>query len=428
MAYNANNAVMNYAAFLGSNNKAPMLIPEHYDQWADRIEDHLSGIDEDLLRSLKEGPFTANVQTRFAAKSGEPTTPPVETEATIAANKRKIENDKRSKEIWDKLKMRYEGTDVMKKSKVNNILADFSNFKQLENEKIDQTFKRSTDVVYELEKHGVSKTSHETNFRFMQCLRREWKQITMMVRSHEKINSYSLEELYNSLKSYEYDVLDEAGDPPNAGTLAFVSKTESDDVTEADDEGEEDEESDTKALYSNNNKNFQKRPRNKTNFNRNSNIGKQPTKSAEYSKPKSETTPRPEKKLLGDSGYDCNYCYGNNNLAKDCMLKKANEKKERVKDEAYYTKKLEEVRAKTQSLSLIAPNNGDGTYQIWSSGSDDDEIRKPTHGAMFAAHTGHGIWSDGESSDEEMESKITGVCLMAQGTNTSPKARLSIPE
>ncbi|KAI3523847.1 hypothetical protein L1887_02295 [Cichorium endivia] len=250
----------------------------------------------------------------------------------------------------------------------------------------------------------------------------------MMVRAHEKINSYSLEELYNLLKSYEYDVLDEVGDQPNADSLAFVSKTETDDTIEADDEGEDSEESDAKALYSNNNKFFQKRPPNKTNFNRYSNNGKQPTKPTDNSNPKSETTPPPEKKLLGDSGYDCNYCFGKNHLAKDCMLKKANEKKERIKDEAYYTKKLEEVRANTQSLSLIVPNNSDGTYQIWSSGSDDDEIRKPTHGAMFATQTGHGIWSDDENSDEEKETKITGVCLMAQGTNHSSEARLTIPE
>ncbi|KAI3750961.1 hypothetical protein L2E82_21911 [Cichorium intybus] len=87
--------MMNYAALLGSINKAPMLIPEHYDQWADHMEDHLSGIDEDLLRSLKEGPFNTNVQTRFTVKSREATTPPVETEVTIAANKKKVENDKR---------------------------------------------------------------------------------------------------------------------------------------------------------------------------------------------------------------------------------------------------------------------------------------------------------------------------------------------
>ncbi|KAI3723807.1 hypothetical protein L2E82_35565 [Cichorium intybus] len=328
MAYNSNNAVMNYAALLGSNNKAPMLIPEHYDQWAD-----------------------------------EAVTPPVETEAIISTNKRKTENDKRcmrelksglppiafnlirgsksAKEIWDRLKMRYEGSDVMKKSKVNNILADFSNFKQLDNEKIDQTFERFTNIVYELEKHEVSKTSHETNFRFMQCLRREWKQITMMI----KLVINPMPVLLPSSQKQNPMI-----------SLKLMMK---------------------------------------------------PTKPAENSKPKSETTPQPEKKLLGDSVYDCNYCFGKNHLAKDYMLRKANEKKERVKDEAYYTKKLEE---------------------IWSSGSDDDEIRKPTHGAMFTAHTGHGIWSDDESSDEEKKTKITGVCLMVQGTNFSSNAHLTIPE
>ena len=41
-----------------------------------------------------------------------------------------------------------------------------------------------------------------------------------------------------------------------------------------------------------------------------------------------------EKKLLGDSGYDCNYFNGKNNLDKDCFLRRKNENEERVKDEA----------------------------------------------------------------------------------------------
>ena len=33
-----------------------------------------------------------------------------------------------------------------------------------------------------------------------------------------------------------------------------------------------------------------------------------------------------ERKLLGYLGYDCNYCNGNNHLAKDCVLRSKNEK------------------------------------------------------------------------------------------------------
>lgn len=43
-----------------------------------------------------------------------------------------------------------------------------------------------------------------------------------------------------------------------------------------------------------------------------------------------------KKKLVGDSGYECNYCIAKNHLARDCMLKKIIENKEKVKDEAYY--------------------------------------------------------------------------------------------
>ena len=47
-------------------------------------------------------------------------------------------------------------------------------------------------------------------------------------------------------------------------------------------------------------------------------------------------------------------------------------------------------------MYLVAKGSGegDGTYQIWSSGSDDDEMRNPTHGAMYAKY-------DEGSEDEE---------------------------
>lgn len=48
-----------------------------------------------------------------------------------------------------------------------------------------------------------------------------------------------------------------------------------------------------------------------------------------------------EVKLKGDSDYNCNYCNGHNHLAKYCKLRKMEEKKDKVKDEAYYAKRLE---------------------------------------------------------------------------------------
>lgn len=41
-----------------------------------------------------------------------------------------------------------------------------------------------------------------------------------------------------------------------------------------------------------------------------------------------------ENKLLGDYGYDYNYCHEKNHFTKECMLRKLNEKKEKSKYEA----------------------------------------------------------------------------------------------
>lgn len=83
------------------------------------------------------------------------------------------------------------------------------------------------------------------------------------------------------------------------------------------------------------------------------------------------------------------------------MLRKKEEKNERVKDEAYYAEKLEEVRSRAKGVSLIVRGDDEeeGTYQIWSFGSDDDEMRNLNHGAMYVK------LEEGEK-DEEYE--ITG--------------------
>lgn len=52
---------------------------------------------------------------------------------------------------------------------------------------------------------------------------------------------------------------------------------------------------------------------------------------------KSETKLQSENKLMGDSGYECRYCNGKTHLLRDSRLKKKMEKKEKIKDEAYYS-------------------------------------------------------------------------------------------
>lgn len=46
---------------LGSSTKTPMLLPEYYDNWADRLKNYLIGIEEDFWRLIMDGPYHASV-------------------------------------------------------------------------------------------------------------------------------------------------------------------------------------------------------------------------------------------------------------------------------------------------------------------------------------------------------------------------------
>lgn len=65
----------------------------------------------------------------------------------------------------------------------------------------------------------------------------------------------------------------------------------------------------------------------------------------------------------------------------------------------------------------------DDTYQIWSSGLDDEEMRHLTHGVMFVKHYGDSSkkkseWEEiveesGEESEDEEKEFIEGKCFVS---------------
>lgn len=81
--------------------------------------------------------------------------------------------------------------------------------------------------------------------------------------------------------------------------------------------------------------------------------------------------------------------------------KEKEKKKDLFKEEAYYVEKIEKICARTKGVYLVA-RGGDkeeGTYHIWSSRLDDDEMRNPTHGAMCVKLE--------EDEKEEVASNVT---------------------
>ena len=55
-----------------------------------------------------------------------------------------------------------------------------------------------------------------------------------------------------------------------------------------------------------------------------------------------------------------------------------------MKDEAYYAQKIANLKIKKPVGHVMIVENVDsdleGNIEVWSSGSDDEEMRRPTHG------------------------------------------------
>ncbi|XP_052620892.1 uncharacterized protein LOC111877473 [Lactuca sativa] len=214
------------------------------------------------------------------------------------------------------------------------MFSEFGSFIQKPDEKLDQTFNHFNHLLSRMLKYNLEQRVIKQKVTFM-----------------------------NGLRFYEEEVTKEVKLVSSMGSLALVAKEMK--------SAEEDSESkileseiskDDKALLVSNPKKFYKK-----NFSR-------------YKNNFRNDDEKKEKKLLGDSRYDCNYCDGKNHFAKECMLRKQNVKSVKENDKVYYVQKIEELRKKNASnanpaLVVQEGSDDDGRVEVWSTDSEDDENR-----------------------------------------------------
>ncbi|KAL7585167.1 uncharacterized protein LOC111912704 [Lactuca sativa] len=222
-------------------------------------------------------------------------------------------------------------------------------------------------------RHGIGRELIEQKVTFMNRLRSKWKAVVSIVKAHEQFNNYTLARLVGILKAQESEVIKEAKVVFGMGSFALVAKgkTVADDVSDLDHFEYELSNEDFALMGSYNSKKV-----------------KEENKSGSHKEEEKK-----EKKVVDDSGYDCNYFHGKNHLAKECMLRRKNEKNEGEDEEAYHMQKLEEIKKKKSSDNympafVVQENLAQGEFggvEVWSTDSEDEEVRKPTHGRVFVA-------------------------------------------
>ncbi|GKF06399.1 hypothetical protein Tco_0037067, partial [Tanacetum coccineum] len=90
-------------------------------------------------------------------------------------------------------------------------------------ETIDQTFDRLQKLITQLEIQGEVITQEDMHLKLLRSLPSEWKTHALIWRNKEKIETISLDNLYNNLKIYEPKLTGSSSTSQNPQNVAFVS-------------------------------------------------------------------------------------------------------------------------------------------------------------------------------------------------------------
>ena len=216
-------------------------------------------------------------------------------------------------------------------------LLELGEFKQKESETIELYYNRLNELIFKCNRCGVTHSTLEYNLTFMVGLRKELRNISLIIKTQKSFDGYSLGDLYNFLKANESEIneIAEEGKISLEGPLDLMSKVSKwkSKMEVAEQVGCEDEglfmnwEDEAVAYYSNNKvKIFFKKPFNpkyKSNneFKANTSyVNGTRVDSEEEKKERKSVVEKVGKKLKGDLVFDHNYYNGANHLAVDCML------------------------------------------------------------------------------------------------------------
>ncbi|GJR14393.1 putative ribonuclease H-like domain-containing protein [Tanacetum coccineum] len=102
-----------------------------------------------------------------------------------------------AKEIWQAIKARFGGNEESKKMQKSFLKQEFEEFKITEAE--------------------------DVNLKFLKAMPPFWSQVTFVLKTKEELKYLSFDDLYNKLKSLEFDVKGHAPKPSSLANAAFVS-------------------------------------------------------------------------------------------------------------------------------------------------------------------------------------------------------------
>ncbi|GJZ21954.1 hypothetical protein Tco_0558993, partial [Tanacetum coccineum] len=131
------------------------------------------------------------------------------------------------------IEKRFGGNAATKKTQRNLLKQQYENFFAPSSETLDQTFDRLQKLVSQLEILGEKLSQEDVNQKLLRSLSPEWNTHAVVWRNKPKLETISMDDLYNNLKVYEPEVKGTSNLCTNTQYMVFVSSNNSGNTNEA---------------------------------------------------------------------------------------------------------------------------------------------------------------------------------------------------
>nr|GEX09041.1 hypothetical protein [Tanacetum cinerariifolium] len=136
--------------------------------------------------------------------------------------------------LMEAIENRYGGNKESKKVQRILLKQQYENFTASSLETLDQTFDRLQKLISQLEIQGEVIQQGDMNLKLLRSLPSEWKTRALIWRNKAKLETISLDDLYNNLKIYEPKLLGSSNINQNPQNMAFVSSNSTSRTNEVD--------------------------------------------------------------------------------------------------------------------------------------------------------------------------------------------------
>ena len=112
-----------------------------------------------------------------------------------------------AKLIWDRLSKVNEGVSTQRDSRVDVLCNLFNRFKRLDNENVQQTFDRLTDISNELQALGATDiTDHEVVKKLLRSLDSSFDTLALMIQERADYKSLDPPDILERLNTHEFQL------------------------------------------------------------------------------------------------------------------------------------------------------------------------------------------------------------------------------